>query len=147
MERLTERDLSGEVLVHGCGNNCKYAYAYCNSSSEDCPTIDEIIEKLAKYEDSGLEPEEVESLKNSSSLEVDREVYVVTRYSKTSGYEVIKCRIKRKTIKTRKTITVKGRYSNGNPYHSNFVENSLGKTIFLSEEEAKEMCERLNKIR
>lgn len=51
MERLTERFENGQAAVLGCGNNCKYDYKYCNNYLEDCPTIGEIYEKLAAYED------------------------------------------------------------------------------------------------
>ena len=51
MERLTERFENGQAAVLGCGNNCKYDYKYCNDYLETCPTITEIYEKLAAYED------------------------------------------------------------------------------------------------
>lgn len=51
MERLTERFSNGQAAVYGCGNNCKYDFKYCNNHLEDCPTINEIYEKLATYED------------------------------------------------------------------------------------------------
>lgn len=51
MERLTERFKNGQAAVYGCGSNCKYDYKYCESHLEDCPTISEIYEKLAEYED------------------------------------------------------------------------------------------------
>lgn len=51
MERLTERFSNGQAAIYGCGNNCKYDYKYCNNHLEDCPTINEIYEKLAAYED------------------------------------------------------------------------------------------------
>lgn len=51
MERLTERFENGQAAVLGCGNNCKYDYKYCNNHLKDCPTITEIYEKLAAYED------------------------------------------------------------------------------------------------
>lgn len=51
MERLTERFSNGQAAVYGCGNNCKYDFKYCENHLEDCPTINEIYEKLATYED------------------------------------------------------------------------------------------------
>lgn len=51
MERLTERFKNGQAAVLGCGNNCKYDYKYCNNYLKTCPTITEIYEKLAAYED------------------------------------------------------------------------------------------------
>ena len=51
MKRLTERFSNGQAAVFGCGNNCKYDYKYCYSENGNCPTLEEIYEKLAFYED------------------------------------------------------------------------------------------------
>lgn len=51
MERLTERFSNEQAAVYGCGNNCKWDYKYCTDARENCPTINEIYEKLATYED------------------------------------------------------------------------------------------------
>lgn len=51
MERLTERLKNGQAGVRGCGNDCKYDFKYCDNYLEDCPTINEIYEKLANYEE------------------------------------------------------------------------------------------------
>ena len=59
MNRLTERFNNGQIGIVGCGTNCKYDYKYCHNHSEDCPTINEIYERLAQYEDIGLTPEQL----------------------------------------------------------------------------------------
>jgi len=51
MVRLTERFSNGQAAVLGCGDNCKYDYKYCKTYNENCPTLVEIYEKLAAYED------------------------------------------------------------------------------------------------
>lgn len=51
MERLTERFKNGQAAVYGCGNNCKYDFKYCNNYLNDCPTINEMYDKLVEYED------------------------------------------------------------------------------------------------
>lgn len=51
MSRLTERFSNGQAAVAGCGTNCKYDYKYCNFNKENCPTLSDIYEKLAFYED------------------------------------------------------------------------------------------------
>lgn len=51
MERLTERFENGQVGVAGCGKNCKHDHKFCENAREDCPTFDDIYEKLATYED------------------------------------------------------------------------------------------------
>lgn len=54
-----ERFDNGQAAVLGCGNNCKYDYQYCNNHYKDCPTINEIYEKLAAYEDIIDDPEKL----------------------------------------------------------------------------------------
>lgn len=51
MERLTERFENGQVGVVACGKNCKHDHKFCENAREDCPTFDDIYEKLATYED------------------------------------------------------------------------------------------------
>ena len=51
MERLTERFENGQVGVVACGKNCKHDHRFCENAREDCPTFDDIYEKLATYED------------------------------------------------------------------------------------------------
>lgn len=50
MDRLTEIFSNGQHGVRGCGKNCKYAYEYCKDTI-GCPALDDLIEKLAEYED------------------------------------------------------------------------------------------------
>ena len=50
MERLTEVE-NGTAMVKGCGSNCKYGFEYCRKEDwENCKTIDDVIDKLAQYE-------------------------------------------------------------------------------------------------
>lgn len=52
MERLTERHENGSAMIKGCGANCKYGFAHCRKEDwENCKTIDDVIDKLADYED------------------------------------------------------------------------------------------------
>ena len=53
MERLTEKLPNGEYAVLGCGSNCKHEYKYCDQK-ENCPTIDEILQRLGYLEDKGV---------------------------------------------------------------------------------------------
>lgn len=51
MERLTEK-IGNTNCVKGCGSNCKYGFQYCsNEDWENCKTIDDVIDKLAQYEE------------------------------------------------------------------------------------------------
>ena len=51
MERLTEK-IGNTNCVKGCGSNCKYGFQHCRTEDwENCKTIDDVIDKLADYED------------------------------------------------------------------------------------------------
>ena len=51
MERVTEK-IGNTNCVKGCGSNCKYGFQHCSKEDwENCQTIDDIIDKLADYED------------------------------------------------------------------------------------------------
>lgn len=51
MGRLTERFSNGQAGVLGCGDNCIHEYKYCETYNDNCPTMMEIYEKLAQYEE------------------------------------------------------------------------------------------------
>lgn len=51
MDRLTERFSNGQVASYWCGSNCKYDHKYCCENLENCPAMEDILEKLAHYED------------------------------------------------------------------------------------------------
>lgn len=70
------------------------------------------------------------------SVQVNDTVYVITKYSVGSNEEVVKCKVTRMTYKKKFTFSVKGYYGNGILYNANFTENSIGKNVFLSKEEA-----------
>ena len=51
MARLTERFSNGQAASYWCGSNCKYDHKYCRENLENCPAMEDILEKLAHYED------------------------------------------------------------------------------------------------
>ena len=70
-------------------------------------------------------------------------VYVITNIDgiKSNGKEIIECEISNMSFKQDgKTIvySCRGRYSSLGYYSGNFVFNSIGKTVFLTREEAEE---------
>ena len=51
MERLTEK-IGNTNCVKGYGSNCKYGFQHCRTEDwENCKTIDDVIDKLAQYEE------------------------------------------------------------------------------------------------
>lgn len=57
MERLTEKHYLGTDHYMKCSGNCNV-----DMDCIDCPSFDRLVERLADYEDTGLEPREVSAL-------------------------------------------------------------------------------------
>ena len=58
MERLTEKHYLAEDHYMKCSEDCNV-----DMGCVDCPAFDKLIERLAAYEDTGIEPEAVEKVK------------------------------------------------------------------------------------
>lgn len=56
MKRLTERDINGTAMAACCGENCSHNFCCENGGYAECGDMDDIIDRLAAYEDTGLEP-------------------------------------------------------------------------------------------
>lgn len=92
-----------------------------------------------------------EKYKNERVLDVDigQDVWVITydyNYSsqKLEG-KILKCKVTKKLIKKKRTFTVR-EYPHPDPEHvyrycGTFTKNSIGKTVFFSEEDAKKFLE------
>ncbi len=141
MERLTERFENGQAAVLGCGNNCKYDYKYCNNYLEDCPTITEIYEKLAAYEDA-----EEQGLLLRLPCKVGDTVWVVTspfnvfddvEYDENMQNEVYEAFVSSVTFyyKCGKQYRISAKVTN-HFIGVYFQECDFGKKVFLTKEEA-----------
>lgn len=62
MERLTEKHYLGTDHYMKCSGNCNV-----DMDCIDCPSFDHLVERLAAYEDTGLELEEVTALQKDWS--------------------------------------------------------------------------------
>lgn len=151
MDRLTERFSNGQAAVYGCGSNCKYDFKYCNNHLEDCPTINEIYERLAQYEEIGLT---LEQLLQVDEMYADRcrEIAGLERQGKLLKLPCAAGDTVYEIIKTRETISefavmgfsvsehgifVKWKLINGIYRNlSGFNDDEIGKTVFLTREEA-----------
>lgn len=58
MERLTEKHYLGTDHYMKCSGNCNV-----DMDCIDCPSFERLVERLAAYEDTGLEPEQCENAK------------------------------------------------------------------------------------
>ena len=61
MKRLTEKHFNSDIHYMKCSDNCEL-----DVNCIDCPAFEELIERLAAYEDTGTTPEIVEALKLST---------------------------------------------------------------------------------
>ena len=141
MERLTEK-IGNTNCVKGCGSNCKYGFQHCRTEDwENCKTIDDVIDKLAQYEEleeQGLllmlpcknwmnivfgEQETFFGIDESYIENPIREITVdsADRFTWYDGW---------------KTLVLKGADENGLDWE--FSPEDIGKTVFLTKAEAEQ---------
>ena len=62
MERLTKRLEDGQAIFHECHGTC----GTCDGAN--CYCIGPMVDRLAAYEDTGLEPEEIDDVATAAKL-------------------------------------------------------------------------------
>ena len=72
MERLTEKHYLRTDHYMKCSGSCNV-----DMDCIDCPSFERLVERLAAYEDTGLEPESVEALKLSM---IGKEISEITEF-------------------------------------------------------------------
>lgn len=141
--RLTNNH--GEVVA--CGNNCKYNYEHCHDNN--CPSLNEVYEKLAEYE----KLEEEGKLLKLPVAPGDTIYIVKHEWSRCSHYERAfddysceGCELELDewcdSHKVYYVDSIKIELADIVRYMD---KNLFGDTVFASEEEAEERCEYLNK--
>ena len=148
MKRYTEKhyDENGYYLI--CSGNCE------TLNCGDCGILDKIVDRLAAYEDTGLEPEDIKRAFNEAAVlklagqalgitpdrlrelaQVDRllgkKVYEPNKRGIVSTYEVISVHISYCSVLVGWNL-IDGIYSNLN----GFEISALGKSVFLTRAEA-----------
>nr|DAG65499.1 MAG TPA: hypothetical protein [Caudoviricetes sp.] len=63
MERLTEKHYLGTDHYMVCSGDCN-----ADMDCIDCPAFDRLVERLAAYEDTGLEPEDMKKAFNENAV-------------------------------------------------------------------------------
>lgn len=163
MERLTEKHYLGTDHYMKCSGNCNV-----DMDCIDCPSFDCLVERLAAYEDTGLEPEEVTALqKDWSDLctivgecgGIDR-LRGLAEADKDGRLVVLPCKVGDRLYEVtgRKTISVYEVRAIRVELFGLFIEwdivegfvwqslssinaGEIGKTVFLTSEEAKAALE------
>ena len=148
MKRYTEKhyDENGYYLI--CSGNCE------TLNCGDCGILDKIVDRLAAYEDTGLEPEDIKRAFNEAAVlklagqalgitpdrlrelaQADRllgkKVYEPNKGGIVSTYEVISVHISYCSVLVGWNL-IDGIYSNLN----GFEISALGKSVFLTRAEA-----------
>lgn len=162
MERMTEKHYLGTDHYMKCSGNCNV-----DMDCIDCPSFDRLVERLAAYEDTGLTPDEIKSMKDEhfSGLEMAKlhsalmELKKYQEADKDGRLVVLPCKVGQRVfalLDTDKHISeceVK-RISMGNKIGFIGLEpigargreygislNGFGKTVFRTREEAEKALE------
>lgn len=166
MERMTEKHYLGTDHYMKCSGNCNV-----DMDCIDCPSFDRLVERLAAYEDTGLTPDEIKSMKDEhfSGLEMAKlhsalmELKKYQEADKDGRLVVLPCKVGQRVfalLDTDKHISeceVK-QIGMGNkigfiglePIDARGREygvaiNGFGKTVFLDREEAEKALEEMKK--
>lgn len=124
MERLTEK-IGNTNCVKGCGSNCKYGFQHCRTEDwENCKTIDDVIDKLAQYEEL-----EEQGLLLRLPVPIGTTVYNTTWWD--DKYEIVTVNGKKYSRSVRKHKVTKSTFG--------LLDiKEWGKTVFLTKSEAKQ---------
>ena len=154
MERLTEKHYLGTDHYMKCSGNCNV-----DMDCIDCPSFDRLVERLAAYEDTGMEPEQCENAKaiiesafsdDTSKAERIRELLKADRDGRLV---VLPCEVGDTvwiTGSVRRLYSEKVRtFFCGNPSSVQMIRTTgcdipiheFGKTAFLTREEAEAALE------
>ena len=153
MERLTEKHYLGTDHYMKCSGKCNV-----DMDCIDCPSFDCLVERLAAYEDTGLEPEEITAMQHT--LDEYHKVADPLLRAQADGRLVVlpckvgdivwanldkmrhtrKCVIEFANIGSHVTTIV---FSTVDGLREQYGVNpcSFGKTVFLTREEAEKVLE------
>ena len=137
MERLTKRIEGGQAVFHECHGTC----GTCDGAN--CYCIGPMVDRLAAYEDSGLEPEEIERIvdaygrghtlrtESAERLEIVREIKTdrlreLAKAEKDGRLEVLPCKVGDHILADgREAIVVWFfGYKTGRYLHAQFLDNA-----------------------
>ena len=161
MGRLTEKHYLAEDHYMKCSEDCNV-----DMDCVDCPAFDKLIERLAAYEDTGLTPEAVETVKLALAAKhlVDLETLNNTQISrlvelaeadKDGRCVVLPCKVGDKLYRVfageilehrvgkMKYFAIQGRWDIETYPFCPCVESSIGKTVFFTSEEAKKALQEM----
>lgn len=159
MERLTEKHYLGTDHYMKCSGSCNV-----DMDCIDCPSFDRLVERLAAYEDTGLEPKQCENAKiiiesafsdDASKAERIRELL---KADKDGRLVVLPCKIgdglwtfcshpveQVYSFTVTDISTLNGRTMLNTSRCGVIDARDVGKTVFLTHEEAEKALEAMKK--
>ena len=153
MERLTEKHYLGTDHYMKCSGNCNV-----DMDCIDCPSFDRLVERLAAYEDTGLTPEDCARATEIDDILLD-EYYPIGRMrelikaDKDGRVVVLPCKVGDVLYRASPSGVVVHRVANvmyrglTSRWYIDTIPNlpyaseELGKTTFLTSEEAEKALE------
>lgn len=162
MERLTKYDTDGQAMMD-C-QKCEADWTGKHGKPmADCTALycrNRLLDRLVKYEDTERTPEEIdmdheaaETLRQlcrgynlgrlEKLAEADRDGRVVVRPCKVGDtlFRVFAGEILEHKVRNMRYLAIQGRWDIDTTPFCSYVESSIGKTIFLTREEAKAALE------
>lgn len=158
MERLTEKHYLGTDHYMKCSGNCNV-----DMDCIDCPSFDCLVERLAAYEDTWLEPEEITAMQHTLD-EYHKVADPLLRAQADGRLVVVPCKVGDRLYEVtgRKTISVYKVRAIRVELFGLFIEwdivegfvwqslsginaGEIGKTVFLTREEAEKVLEAMKK--
>ena len=163
MERLTKRDADGQAVID-C-QKCEADWTGKHGKPMvDCTALycrNRLKDRLAAYEDTGLTPGEIKSMKDEhfSGLEMAKlhsalmELKKYQEADKDGRLVVLPCKvgdtlfrvfageILEHEVGNMRYLAIQGRWDIDTTPFCSYVESSIGKTIFLTREEAEKVLE------
>ena len=163
MERLTKRSHdttkeNGVCCTHFHSSECFMVEGNCSAG---CKWEEAAWSRIADYEDTGLEPQEVISMQSEwgammsvlngigsydrlrELAEADRDGRLVMPPCKVGDtlFRVFAGEILEHKVRNMRYLAIQGRWDIDTTPFCSYVESSIGKTIFLTREEAKKALE------
>lgn len=162
MERLTKRDTDGQAMMD-C-QKCEADWTGKHGKPmADCTALycrNRLLDRLVKYEDTEREPAEIdmdheaaETLRQlcqncdldrlEKLAEADRDGRVVVRPCKVGDtlFRVFAGEILEHKVRNMRYLAIQGRWDIDTTPFCSYVESSIGKTIFLTHEQAERALE------
>lgn len=136
MERLTEKHYLAEDHYMKCSDTC-----HGDMDCIDCPAFDQLVERLAAYEDIAELCGGVDRLRELAEADKDGRLVVMPCKVGDKLYRVFAGEIFEHRVGTMKYFAIQGRWGIETYPFCPCVESSIGKTVFLTREEAEKAME------